>query len=203
MFRPHFPAALAGLLGVRLNVLAVGALRPIPHTYRPGDVPAWLAETLAHPGHTTFSAWAFTIGLVCLAAFGGGLAFACRTSWATVGAGLFGFGALLDAAGTMGPVAALHVDSATGLGLLWMSLLLDSAFNGLLGLGLICFALGVPRAWPRGLKILGVVAGIASLPVALQFHSDDFARLLAVAGPLWLAWVIWASVLLLRVETRA
>ena len=189
MFRPHLPAALAGLLGVSLNVLAVGALRPIPHTYRPGDVPAWLAETLAHPGHTTFSAWAFTIGLVCLAAFGGGLA--------------FGFGALLDAAGTMGPVAALHVDSATGLGLLWMSLLLDSAFNGLLGLGLICFSFGLPGDWPRGLRVLGFVAGIASLPVALQFHSDDFARLLAVAGPLWLSWVIWASVLLLRAEKRA
>ncbi len=203
MNRPHFPAGLAGLLGVILNVVAVAALRPIPHTYRPGDVPAWLAETIANPGPTTLSAWAFTIGLVALAAFGGGLAFASRTSWATVGAALFGFGALLDAAGTMGPLAALHLDSATGLGLLWMSLLLDSAFNGLLGLGLICFSFGLPAAWPKALRILGVIAGMASLPVALQFHSDDFARLLIVAGPLWLSWVTWASVLMLRAEKRA
>lgn len=200
MPRPHLPAALAGLLGVALNVLAVGALREIPHTYRPSDVPAWLAETVAHPAASTLSAWAFTVGLISLAAFAAGLAFAARTSWAVVGASLFGLGAMLDAAGTMAPLAALHLDAPTGLGLLWMSLLLDSAFNGLLGLGLLCFALGLPADWPRAHRLLAVAAGLASLPVALQFHSDDFARLLALAGPLWLVWVTWASVLLLRRE---
>ena len=198
MPRPHFPAGLAGLLGVLLNVLAVGALQVVPHTYRPGDVPAWLAETVAHPSATALSAWAFTLGLVALAAFCFGLAFAVRTSWVVVGACLFGFGALLDATGTMGPLAALHVDPATGLGLLWMSLLVDSAFNGLLGLGLLCFAIGLPKDWPLGLRVLAGVAGIVSLPVALQFHSDDFARLLAVAGPLWLTWVSWTSIVLMR-----
>ncbi|MDP1823160.1 MAG: hypothetical protein Q8L48_07960 [Archangium sp.] len=198
MPRPHLPAGLAGLLGVLLNVVAVGALQVVPHTYRPGDVPAWLAETVAHPGATTVSAWAFTVGLVALAAFCAGLAFAVRSPWVVVGACLFGFGALLDAAGTMGPLAALHVDQNTGIGLLWMSLLLDSAFNGLLGLGLICFAIGLPAEWPKGLRVLALVAGVVSLPVALQFHADDFARLLAVAGPLWLVWVTGASVVLMR-----
>ncbi len=203
MRRPHLPAALAGLLGVALNVVAVAALGPIPHTYRPGDVPAWLAETVAHPLHSTLSAWAFTVGLVALAAFAAGLAAAVRSPWVTVGAVFFGAGALLDAAGTMAPLAALHVDASTGLGLLWMSLLLDSAFNGLLGLGLLCIAAGLPKDWPRALRILGFVAGLASLPVGLQFASDTFARLLAVAGPLWLAWVTWASLRLLRSEPRA
>ena len=203
MRRPHFPAGLAGLLGVLLNVLAVGALQSVPHTYRPGDLPAWLAETLAHPEATVISAWAFTLGLICLAAFCAGLAFAVRSSWVTVGASLFGLGALLDATGTMAPLAALHVEHPVGIGLLWMSLLVDSAFNGLLGLGLLCLAVGLPADWPKALRVLGVIAGLASLPVSLQFHSDDFARLLAIAGPLWLTWVTWTSVRLLRLGSDA
>jgi hypothetical protein len=200
MLRPHLPAAATGLLGVALNVVAVAALQDVPHTYRPGDVPAWLAETLAHPTATAVSAWSFTVGLVALAAFGLGLAFRARTAWSVAGAALFGCGALLDAAGTMGPLAALHVEASAGAALLWMSLLLDSAFNGLLGLGLLAFAAGLPPEWPRAHRLLAVGAGLASLPVALQFHDDAFARLLALAGPLWLAWVTWTSALLLRGE---
>lgn len=198
--RPHLSAGLSGLLGVALNVLAVVALRPIPHTYAPGNVPAWLDETLAHPGATTLSAWAFTVGLVALAAFAAGLARASGRSWTLTGALFFGCGALLDAAGTLTPIAALHVDRPVGLALLWLTLLLDSAFNGLLALGLLAFAAGLtPQdGWPKGLRWLALAAGLVSLPVGLQFMDDAFARLLAVAGPLWLAWVTWASIALLR-----
>lgn len=195
-------AGWAGLAGVALNVIAVVALRPIPHTYAPGDVGAWLAETRAAPINTQVSAWAFTVGLVALAAFAAGLASAVekRHTLALVGAVFFGGGAMLDAAGTLAPIAALHVDDAAGVTLLWITLLLDSAFNGLLGVGLLCFggALHPDDGWPKPLRWLALVAGLASLPVGLQFSSDTFARLLAVAGPLWLAWVTWTSVVLLR-----
>lgn len=188
-----------------LNVVAVVALRPVPHTYAPGNVSAWLDETLAAPGHTTVSGWAFTVGLVCLAAFVAGLAHASRRPWTVTGAVLFGCGALLDAAGTLAPIAALHVERPVGLALLWLTLLLDSAFNALLALGLLAFAagLGPEDGWPKGLRWLALVAGLVSLPVGLQFLDDAFARLLAVAGPLWLAWVTWASVVLLRRPARA
>ena len=94
----------------------------------------------------------------------------------------------------------LAKSQATGLGLLWMTLLLDSAFNGLLGAGLLCLAWAQrpDEGWPKALRVLGLVAGAASLPVALQFSSDTFARLLLVAGPLWLAWATWTSVVLVR-----
>jgi hypothetical protein len=107
---------------------------------------------------------------------------------------------LLDAAGTLAPIAALHVDDQTGLGLLWLSLLLDSAFNALLGVGLLCFSIAQTTrdGWPRGLRWLASVAGAASVPVALQFHSNDFARLLALAAPLWLTWILWSSLALWR-----
>jgi hypothetical protein len=195
--RPALPVAIAGFLGVALNLVAVAALREVPHTYAPGDVPAWLAETLAHPSASTLSACSFVVGLACLAAFAAGLASRSTSSWVSVGAALFGGGALLDAAGCVAPIAALHVDAQPGVALLWVSLLLDSAFNGLLGLGLICFAIGLD-GFPRWLRALGLVAGVASLPVALQFTDDFFARLLAVAGPLWLTWVIAASIVSLR-----
>jgi hypothetical protein len=198
--RPALPVALAGFLGVALNLVAVAALREVPHTYAPGDVAAWRSETLAHPSASTVSAVAFTYGLVLLAAFVAGLASLIRSPWATVGAVLFGCGALLDAAGTMAPIAVLHVGPDAGVGLLWGTLLLDSAFNGLLGLGLICFALGWTAA-PRWLRLLGLVAGLASLPVALQFMDDFFARLLAVAGPLWVVWVIAASIRVLKTSS--
>lgn len=54
-------------------------------------------------------------------------------------------------------------------------------------------AAGAGAGWPRWLRLLGVLAGLASLPVALQFWSDPFARLLAISGPLWLAWFTAAS----------
>jgi len=203
-------AGVAGLVGVALNIVAVAALRHAPHAYRPGDVAAWLSELQTDPLSTQLSAWAFTVGLVALAAFAVGLALAVanrrslavtdRRNLAVAGAVFFGGGALLDAAGTMAPIATLHVDPVTGVALLWLTLLLDSAFNGLLAVGLLCFA-GALRAddgWPVPLRWLGFVAGLASLPVALQFSSDVFANLLAVAGPLWLAWVSWTSVLLVR-----
>ena len=184
MARPHLPTAAAGFLGVALNVLAVVALQPISHTYRPGDVPAWLAETIAHPGATTLSAWAFTVGLVALAAFCAGLAWAVKTPGVVVGASFFGLGALLDAAGTMGPLAALHVDHATGLGLLWMALLVDSAFNGLLGVGLVLIAVGLPAGWSRGNRGLAAVAtsGLkADVGLGLVDNTADAAKPVSAA----------------------
>jgi hypothetical protein len=203
-------AGVAGLVGVALNVVAVATLRHVPHAYRPGDVGAWLAELRADPFSAGLSAWAFTVGLVALAAFAAGLALTVanrrnlavtdRRNLAVAGAVFFAGGALLDAAGTMAPIAALHVEPSAAAALLWFTLLLDSAFNGLLAVGLLCFAaaLRADDGWPVPLRWLGFAAGLASLPVALQFSSDAFANLLAFAGPLWLLWVTWTSVLLLR-----
>jgi hypothetical protein len=190
--------AVAGCTGVLLNVIAVAALGPVPHTYSPADVGAWLAESKAAPTNTIVSAWAFTVGLVLLAAFGAVLARRLNHALATVGAVIFGAGLLLDAAGTLLPIAALKVDDGIGLALLWATLLLDSANNGLLGVALICFSLALPADWPKAHRWLGLVAGVTSLPVGLQFASADFARLLAIAGPLWLTWILWASVRLWR-----
>ena len=199
----NLSAGIAGLAGVALNVVAVAALRPVPHAYRPGDLDAWLAEARAVPGRVEISGWAFTLGLAGLATWAVGLAQtmpAESRSGARSGASLVAFGALLDAAGTLLPVAALSTDDATGKALLQASLLLDASFNGLLGAGLLTLGLsaGAKSSWPRRLRTLAVAAGVASLPVALQARSDTAARLLLLAGPLWLSFVTWTSIRMLR-----
>jgi hypothetical protein len=54
-------------------------------------------------------------------------------------------------------------------------------------------ALGAASGWPAWVRALGVAAGSASLPVAGQVASDALAKLLAVSGPLWLAWILAAA----------
>jgi len=112
-------------------------------------------------------------------------------------------GALLDAAGTQAPTVAVSLIAREGeatRALLGMALALDASFNLLLGVGLVLanVALGDASGWPRWLRGLGLVAGLASLPVAGQLHSDRFADLLAVAGPLWLLWIAAVAFRLLR-----
>jgi len=192
---------LLGLVAVAGNVLGVAFIYEVPSPYRPGDVPAWLAGSQAQPLLTVASAWSFVVGLVALAAFLVLLALAAAPrarapGWLWAGAVLAASGALLNAAGCFGPAVAVRflppgeAGQAAGLALLALTLHLDAHFNLVLGLGLLAInlAAGPGPGWPAWLRALGVVAGLASLPVALQFWSDPFAELLAVSGPLWLAW---------------
>jgi hypothetical protein len=119
-----------------------------------------------------------------------------------------GAGALLNAAGTITPaVLVLHVLPGCSTeacvpvarALLGVTLTLDALFNLLFGIGLATVAAVLARAERRPfLGILGFSAGVATVPVSLQFALDAAATWLAVAGPLWLAYVAASSVLLWR-----
>jgi hypothetical protein len=118
------------------------------------------------------------------------------------GAASIAAGALLNAAGCVAPlVLVAHVlpgcDPAAcapvARALLGVTLSLDALFNLLLGLGLLALGGALWRRGERAVGVLGIVAGLASLPVAGQPFSDGSARLLALAGPLWLAFVLWTS----------
>lgn len=199
-------AGWAGLLGAAGNVLAVYFLWPAPHSWKPGRLDLWYAEMAAKPVATALSSWAFTIGLVALAVFFVLLAAGAtaeRPGLLRLGALLAAGGALLDAAGTQAPYVAVVLVGREGeatRALLGVALALDASFNLLLGVGLVAAnaALGRGAGWPGWLRALGIVAGLASVPVAGQLHSDAWANLLAVAGPLWLAWVVAVSLRLLR-----
>lgn len=204
--------AVCGALGVAGNVLGVVFLLDVPGAYRLGGLETWAAGTAAHPAASVASAVSFTIGLVALAAWAEALGRRVRRPLARVGAAAMAIGSLFNAAGTLAPaVLALHVAPAcageaclpAARALLGLTLSLDALFNLLFGAGLVAVAIALSRAEGRpALGLLGVAAGLLTLPVSLQFALDAASNVLAVAGPLWLAFVIATSLLLWRGRPR-
>ena len=198
--------AILGLLGVIGNILGVAVLGPIPAAYRPSTIAEWARQTMAAPAAATLSGVAFTLGLVALAGWAVVLGLRLGTALAIASGGLIAVGALLNAAGTMAPaVVAWHLPRAcaspeacvpAAVTLLGLSLSLDALFNLLLGLGMIGLAVAAAEV-PMFVRIVLAIAGLASLPVSLQFYSDAAARVLVLAGPLWLlatlltSWLLW------------
>ena len=203
--RDRLGAAL-GVVGVVGNVVGVAALNRVEGAYRPGGLGAWAASALAHPGASVASAVAFTLGLLALAGWAAALGRRLGGSLVPLAAGAMAVGAVLDAAGTLTPaVLVLHVAPACGAGacmavaraLLGLTLSLDALFNLAFGAGLALTGWSLWRSGRRpALGGLGLAAGLATVPVAGQLAWEPVTRLLAVAGPLWLAFVLATSVLL-------
>lgn len=195
---------VAGLVGVLGNVLAVVALREVPHAYRVDDIDLWYRELAAVPTATVASGVLFTIGLAGFAPFLFALArdVAPERRTLAIGAALVGsFGAWLNAATTLfPPMVALHLPQPGGAGraLLAIAQAADGLFNLAFGVALLLLARAGAGRWPRGFVGLGIVAGLTSLPVALQPLSDQAARLLGLSGPLWLVWMAWGGIRLIR-----
>jgi hypothetical protein len=197
---------VAGLLGVVLNVAAVVLLNGVPSPYRPGDLEAWRQGILAHRDGAVASAWCFTVGLVLLVPFAMEVGRLARSGLLRTGVVLLSAGALLDAAGTLATVVVTDFvprsaeGAIVGRALLAFTLLLDAHFNLMLGIALLLVSVALlrSRTLPRWLAILGLIAGLASLPVGLQASSDAYAKLLGVSGPLWLAWMTIVSVRFVR-----
>lgn len=201
--------AASGVIGIVGNVVGVAVLGNLPSSYKPGAMRSWVREVMAHPDAAATSGVAFTIGLVGLAGWAVALGRRLDDPRARAGLGLVAAGALINAAGTTAPVVfAKHVAPAcgdpaacesAGIALLGTSLALDSLFNLLLGGGLILTGVAMrsePR-WKRAAP-LAIAAGAASTVVSGQIVSDTAAKLLAVAGPLWLGFVAWTSYRLAR-----
>lgn len=204
---PDRLAAALGLVGFAGNVAGVAFLADVPVAYRPTDLDGWAALSSAHPAATLASAVSFVVGLLALAGWALSLGRRSDGDAGRLGAGTIAVGAVLNAAGCVAPIVLVrHVlpgctaGACTGAAraLLGTTLTLDALFNLLLGVGLLALAPSLWRGGNRAVAVLGAVAGLASLPVAGQPFSEAAARLLAVAGPLWLAFVAWTSALLWR-----
>jgi hypothetical protein len=203
--RDRMGAAL-GVVGVVGNVVGVAALHDVEGAYRPGGLGAWAESALAHTSASVASAVAFTVGLLAMAGWAVALGRRLGGPAAPLAAAAMAVGAVVNAAGTLTPaVLVLHVAPACGDGgcvavaraLLGVTLSLDALFNLVFGAGL---ALAGWSLWTAGrrpvLGGLGLAAGLATLPVAGQLAWESAANLLAVAGPLWLGFVVATSVLL-------
>ena len=179
----------------------------VPVAYRPTDIDRWAALSFAHPQATVASAVSFILGLVALAGWAAALGRQIGTPWARFGTSSIATGALFNAAGCVTPLVLVsHVlPGCEGMAcapaaraLLGITLSLDALFNLLLGLGLLAVGAALWRSGARALAALGLLAGLASVPVAGQPFSEAAAKLLGVAGPLWLVFVLWSSVRLWR-----
>jgi hypothetical protein len=201
--------AASGVIGVIGNIAGVAVLGNLPSSYKPGAMRPWVREVLEHPDAAAISGVAFSIGLIGLAGWAVALGRRVEDPRARLGMGLIAAGALINAAGTTAPVVlAKHVAPAcesaaacepAGIALLGTSLALDSLFNLMLGGGLILTGVAM-RSQPRWRRLapLAITAGAASTVVSGQVVSDTAAKLLTVAGPLWLAFVAWTSYRLAR-----
>jgi len=191
-------AGLAGLVAFSGNVLGVVALADVPSAYRLGRLDAWVREAQSSPVASTLSALSFAAGLLGLAAWVREFGAEQGGTRARSGADLAAATALVNAAASLVPaaVALRHGCASTdchalGRTLLRLSLSVDALFNLGLGVGLVLIA--VPPRRER-MRLLALAAGLASIPVAGQALWDPAARLLVIAGPLWLALVLTTSV---------
>jgi hypothetical protein len=185
----------------------VAFLWEIPVAYRPTDIDRWAALSFAQPQATVASAVSFILGLVALAGWASGLGRQVGTPVARFGASSIAVGALFNAAGCVTPLVLVShlMPGCEGVAcapaaraLLGVTLSLDALFNLLLGIGLLALGAALWRSGARALAVLGLLAGLASVPVAGQPFSEAAAKLLGVAGPLWLVFVLWSSVRLWR-----
>lgn len=197
--------AALGALGIAGNVLGVAALGDVAGAYRPGQLGAWAESALAHPQASALSAVAFTVGLLALAGWARALRRRLPGPLAPLATGAMALGAAVNAAGTLAPaVLVLHVAPACAGGgcapvaraLLGLTLSLDALFNLAFGAGLAAAGGLLLRRGRPVLGALGLAAGAATVPVCGQLTLERAADLLAVAGPLWLAFVAATSVLL-------
>jgi hypothetical protein len=194
-------------VGVAGNVGGVLFLADVPVAYRPTDLDGWASLSAAHPSATVASAACFILGLLALAGWAVGLGRRAATPAARFGAAAVATGAVLNAAGCVAPlVLVAHVlpgcegaaCAPVARALLGTTLTLDALFNLLLGIGLLALGAALWRQGERWLGALGVLAGLASLPVAGQPFSEASAKLLGVAAPLWLGFMLWTSVRMWR-----
>ena len=189
-------------MGVAGNVGGVLFLADVPTAYRPTDIDGWARLSAAHPQATVASAVFFILGLLAMAGWAAGLGRRAATPTARFGAATIAAGAMLNAAGCVAPlVLVAHVlpgcegsaCAPVARALLGVTLSLDALFNLLLGVGLLGLGAALWRRGERAVGVLGIVAGLASITVAGQPFFETSARLLGVAAPLWLAFVLWTS----------
>jgi hypothetical protein len=193
-------SGLAGLAAVAGNLLGVAFLHDMPSAYRLARLDEWAAAVRAQPAATLASAACFAVGLVALASWAGQLGRLVDTPRARFGASAIAVTALVNAAGSLLPIAHAF-GTGEGVALLRTSLTLDALFNLGLGVGLTC--IGLDMLGSAKLRWLALAAGVASAPVAAQALWDPAASLLYLAAPLWLSLILATSITWLRAHAPA
>jgi hypothetical protein len=195
---PNHLAGRAGIAGAVLNVLGVLAVSGVESAYRPEGLERWYYAISQGSTGQQWSAWCFAVGLLLLVPWVAGLA-RVLGPYAWPGAGLVVAGALVNVVGSLLPyvvaVNVPHGEAALGQTMLGLALVLDAFFNLAFGAGLVllAFAMARDQHFPMWMPAFGLIAGLVTTSVVAQAWSPLGADMLALAGPLWIAWVVIVS----------
>jgi len=200
--------AIMGVITAAAFVVGIVAVSMIPDQLNGGAFDKALTEIATHRHAEVVAGWMFAIGLATLIPFiwlvVRSLSDATRLP-ATIGACLITAGATIDIAGSLLLVAVGHGLSpsfadpavrAVAGAMLHLSVALDSMYNLTLGAGLVMIgrSMRAGGAWPRWTANLAIVAGVLSLPVALEWYSELAGAAQYASGTLLLAWVVGLAV---------
>lgn len=203
---PSLAGAICAAGAALFNAAGVVPLKDVPGAYKPDTVVLWLESLRAAPGPSELSAALFVAGVLLLVPTAAVLA---RRLDAPAPAAALAAGAVLNAAGALLPIVVTRYvpdgADAVGQAFLGTAIALDAAFNACLGAAMLGFGVAARRAGASAYGWAGIVAGLATLPVAGQIVSRGAADWLGVAGPLWLTWLLWTAVRIARsgVASRA
>jgi len=195
-------AALLVLSGAIANGLGALALPRASLAYKPGQLDAWLSVNLANPSGAEWGAILFTAGVLRMVP----IAFALdrliggrHRGLARIGAMSMAVAALTNGMATMLPFVvstqlAPVVDVANPLAsviataMLGAALTADAVAIGFLGIGimLVGVAMMADANFCRALGVLGLIAGLAVMPMTLEASYAWAAHWL-----LGLAWRLW------------
>ena len=105
----HKAAAICAALGILFNLLGVLAASALSGAYRPEALDAWVISLSEQPLAGLWMSLFFTLGMLALLPLCWQLALRSG-GWAQLGAWSIGLGALMNAAGTLTPLAvAMHM----------------------------------------------------------------------------------------------
>lgn len=200
---PNRIAAVAGMLAVFFNVLGVVFVSEIAEAYQPELIDRWYFAALQHEFSVSWSAWCFTLAVLCLVPWVAGMARSIGPySWP--GAAMIAMGAGLNATASLLPFVVVthvpHGEDALGETLLGITITIDALFYLIFGVGLVLLNVGMARAvqFPMWLSGWGLVAGILCVGVVGRAWSPAAANFVYVAAPFWMLWVALASGVLFR-----
>ncbi|MDA0260879.1 MAG: hypothetical protein O3A21_01585 [Proteobacteria bacterium] len=202
-------AAVLVLIGAAANGLGALALPKASLAYKPGRLGEWFAVNLTAPSGAEWGAILFTAGVLMMVPVACALAKLIGgplRGLAVIGAALMAVAGLVNGLATMLPFVlstqlAPVIDMsaapapAMAIALLGVALAADAVAIGCLGAGIILAGLAMAGdpLFGRGLGGLGVIAGLAVLPMALEANYDWAAQWVLWGSIPLLAWLLWLA----------
>lgn len=198
---PNRIAGACGLAAVASHAVAVACLWNVEGAFRPEALERWFYAAQQHDLASAWSAWCFALSSVLLVPWAMGLARALGP-YAWPGAGLVTVAALLRAGPALFPFVIVtyvpHGEADIAQVLFAITLTANAVFNLVWGVALVLLSLAMARAlnFKMWLSGWGLLAGILAMGAVGQAWSAAAADFGLLATPVWMGWLVAASLAL-------